>query len=145
MSKIKEIQRTCAYCGAGCQIRFSVDTEQNKILEAVPANGRTNEGTLCLKGWYGWDYLNDPQILTKRLKKPMIRKGGRSSPFEEVEWDEAISYVAARLREIKNKYGPDSIMGTGSARGAGNEANYIMQKFMRACIGTNNVDHCARI
>ena len=145
MPNTKEIQSTCAYCGAGCQIRFSVDTEQNKILEAVPANGRTNEGTLCLKGWYGWDYLNDPQILTKRLKKPMIRKGGRSSPFEEVEWDEAISYVAARLTEIKNKYGPDSIMGTGSARGAGNEANYIMQKFMRACIGTNNVDHCARI
>ncbi|MDR3343378.1 MAG: hypothetical protein LBT14_11450, partial [Treponema sp.] len=66
MANIKEIQSTCAYCGAGCQIMFSVDTEQNKILEAVPANGRTNEGTLCLKGWYGWDYLNDPQILTKR-------------------------------------------------------------------------------
>jgi formate dehydrogenase major subunit len=142
---IKEIVSTCAYCGAGCQIRFSVDTAQNKILEAAPASGRTNEGTLCLKGWYGWDYLNDPQILTKRLKKPMIRKGGKGSPFEEVEWAEAISYVAGRLTEIKNKYGPDSIMGTGSARGAGNEANYIMQKFMRACIGTNNVDHCARI
>jgi formate dehydrogenase major subunit len=145
MSNIKEIQSTCAYCGAGCQILFRVDTEQNKILEALPAKGRTNDGTLCLKGWYGWDYLNDPQILTKRLKKPMIRKGGRSSPFEEVEWDEAISYVAKRLGDIKKKYGPDSIMGTGSARGAGNEANYIMQKFMRACIGTNNVDHCARI
>jgi formate dehydrogenase major subunit len=145
MPNIKAIQSTCAYCGAGCQITFSVDTEQNKILEALPAKGRTNEGTLCLKGWYGWDYLNDPQILTKRLKKPMIRKGGRVSPFEEVEWDEAIAYVAGRLTEIKNTYGPDSIMGTGSARGAGNEANYIMQKFMRACIGTNNVDHCARI
>jgi formate dehydrogenase major subunit len=145
MSNIKEIESTCAYCGAGCQIRFSVDTEQNKILEAVPANGRTNEGTLCLKGWYGWDYLNDPQILTKRLKKPMIRKGGKGSPLEEVEWPEAIAYTAGRLSEIKQKYGPDSIMGTGSARGAGNEANYIMQKFMRACIGTNNIDHCARI
>lgn len=142
---VKQIQSTCAYCGAGCQIMFSVDTKQNKILEAAPAMGRTNEGTLCLKGWYGWDYLNDPQILTKRLRKPMIRKGGRQSPFEEVEWAEAISYTAKRLTEIKQKYGPDSIMGTGSARGAGNEANYIMQKFMRACIGTNNVDHCARI
>jgi formate dehydrogenase major subunit len=145
MSNIKEIQSTCAYCGAGCQILFTVDTDQNKVLEAVPANGRTNEGTLCLKGWYGWDYLNDPQILTKRLKKPMIRKGGRSSPLVEVEWDEAISYVAGRLTEIKKKFGPNAIMGTGSARGPGNEANYIMQKFMRACIGTNNVDHCARI
>jgi formate dehydrogenase major subunit len=145
MSNIKVIKSTCAYCGAGCQINFSVDVEHNKILEASPANGRTNDGTLCLKGWYGWDYLNDPQILTKRLKKPMIRKEGRNSPFVEVEWDEAISYVAGRLSEIKKKYGPNSIMGTGSARGAGNEANYIMQKFMRACIGTNNVDHCARI
>jgi formate dehydrogenase major subunit len=124
---------------------FTVDTDANKILEAAPAAGRTNDGTLCLKGWYGWDYLNDPQILTKRLRKPMIRKDGRKSDFVEVEWDEAISYVAGRLSEIKKKYGPDAIMGTGSARGAGNEANYIMQKFMRACIGTNNVDHCARI
>jgi formate dehydrogenase major subunit len=124
---------------------FTVDGENNKILEAVPAKGRTNDGTLCLKGWYGWDYLNDPQILTKRLKKPMIRKGGKGSVLEEVEWDEAISYTAARLTEIKEKYGPNSIMGTGSARGAGNEANYIMQKFMRSCIGTNNIDHCARI
>ena len=142
---VKQIQSTCAYCGAGCQIMFTVDTDHNKILEAEPAMGRTNEGTLCLKGHYGWDYLNDPQILTKRLRKPMIRKGGKGSPLEEVEWAEAISYTAARLTEIKKKHGPDAIMCTGSARGAGNEANYVMQKFARACIGTNNVDHCARI
>lgn len=142
---IKQIQSTCAYCGAGCQIMFTVDTEKNKILEATPAMGRTNEGTLCLKGHYGWDYLNDPQILTKRLTKPMIRKGGKGSPLEEVEWAEAIAYTAGRLSEIKAQYGPDSIMCTGSARGSGNEANYVMQKFARAAIGTNNVDHCARI
>ena len=142
---VKKIQSTCAYCGAGCQIMFTVDTDKNKILDAEPAMGRTNEGTLCLKGHYGWDYLNDPQILTKRLRKPMIRKGGRGSPLVEVEWNEAISYTAGRLSEIKNKYGPDSIMCTGSARGPGNEANYVMQKFARAAIGTNNVDHCARI
>ena len=142
---ITQVLTTCPYCGAGCQINFSVDQTQNKILEAEPANGRTNEGKLCLKGHYGWDYLNDPQILTKRLQKPMIRKGGKGSPLEEVSWKEAISYVAESLTKIKEQYGPDSIMGTGSARGAGNEANYLMQKFMRACIGTNNVDHCARI
>lgn len=72
----------------------------------------------------------------------MIRKDGK---LEEVEWEEAINYTAKRLNEIKEKYGPDSIMGTGCARGPGNEANYIMQKFMRACIGTNNIDHCARV
>jgi len=142
---VKKIQSTCAYCGAGCQIMFTVDTDKNKILEAEPAMGRTNEGTLCLKGHYGWDYLNDPQILTKRLRKPMIRKGGRGSPLVEVEWAEAISYTAGRLMEIKKKHGPDSIMCTGSARGPGNEANYVMQKFARAAVGTNNVDHCARI
>jgi formate dehydrogenase major subunit len=142
---VKQIQSTCAYCGAGCQIMFTVDQEANKILEAVPAQGRTNDGTLCLKGHYGWDYINDPQILTKRLKTPMIRKGGKDSPLEPVDWDEAIGYVAGRLQAIKDKWGPDSIMCTGSARGPGNEANYIMQKFARAAIGTNNVDHCARI
>jgi len=142
---VKKIQSTCAYCGAGCQIMFTVDTDQNKILDAEPAMGRTNEGTLCLKGHYGWDYLNDPQILTKRLRKPMIRKGGKGSPLVEVGWDEAIRYTADRLTEIKKKHGPDTIMCTGSARGPGNEANYVMQKFARAAIGTNNVDHCARI
>lgn len=141
---IKQVQTTCAYCGAGCQIMFTVDTDANKVLKAEPANGRTNQGTLCLKGRYGWDYLNDPQILTKRLRKPMIRRNGRSSPLEEVEWDEAIKFVARNLSKIKGKYGSDSIMLTGCAR-TSNENNYVMQKFARACIGTNNIDHCARI
>lgn len=141
----KQVRTTCAYCGAGCQIDFTVDTDKNKILKATPAMGRNNEGTLCLKGHYGWDFYNDPQILTKRLQHPMIRKGGKHSPLEEVSWDEAIKYVADKLNEIKKTYGPDTIECTGSARGPGNEANYIMQKFARACIGTNNVDHCARI
>lgn len=135
-----KVLTVCPYCGAGCQLYLVV--ENNKIVRAEPANGKTNEGNLCLKGHYGWDFLNDPKILTSRLKKPMIRKNGQ---LEEVEWDEAISYTASRLSEIKEKYGPDAIMGTGSARGPGNEANYIMQKFMRAAIGTNNVDHCARV
>ena len=141
---IKQVQTTCAYCGAGCQIMFTVDTDANKVLKAEPANGRTNQGTLCLKGRYGWDYLNDPQILTKRLKKPMIRRNGRSSPLEEVEWDEAIRFVARNLAKIKERYGPDSIMLTGCAR-TSNENNYVMQKFARVCVGTNNIDHCARV
>lgn len=130
----------CPYCGAGCNLYLVV--EDGKIVRAEPANGRTNEGNLCLKGLYGWDFLNDPKILTSRLKKPMIRKNGQ---LEEVSWEEAIGFTASKLKEIKEKYGPDSIMGTGCARGSGNEANYIMQKFMRAVIGTNNVDHCARV
>ena len=116
--------------------------EDGQVIRAEAAEGRTNQGNLCLKGYYGWDFLNDPQILTSRLKKPLIKKNGK---LEEVSWQEAIGFVAGKLTEIKKKYGPDAIMGTGSARGAGNEANYVMQKFMRAVIGTNNIDHCARV
>lgn len=137
---MNKVLTVCPYCGAGCKLYLTVD--DNRIVKAEPAQGRTNEGNLCLKGFYGWDFLNDPQILTARLKKPMIRKNGQ---LEEVTWNEAISFTASKLKEIKEKYGSDSIMGTGCARGSGNEANYVMQKFMRAVIGTNNIDHCARV
>ncbi|MDF2504625.1 formate dehydrogenase subunit alpha [Clostridium sp.] len=136
----KKVLTVCPYCGSGCNLYLVV--EDGKIVRAEPANGRNNEGKLCLKGYYGWDFLNDPQLLTSRLKKPMIRKNG---VLEEVSWDEAIKFTAENLMRIKAKYGPDSIMGTGSARGPGNEPNYLMQKFMRAAIGTNNIDHCARV
>lgn len=132
----------CPYCGAGCHINLVA--ENNKIVRAEGAMGRTNQGELCLKGMYGWEYLNDTKCLSPRLKRPMIRRT-RDSQFEEVSWDEAISYTAKRLSELKSKYGPDSIMLTGSARGPGNEANYVMQKFARAVVGTNNIDHCARV
>jgi formate dehydrogenase major subunit len=136
----KKILTICPYCGAGCNLYLVV--KDGNIIKAEPADGRTNEGNLCLKGYYGWDFLNNPKLLTSRIKKPMIRKNGQ---LEEVSWEEAIGFTASKLKEIKEKYGPDSIMGTGCARGSGNEANYIMQKFMRAVIGTNNVDHCARV
>ena len=136
----KKVLTVCPYCGTGCKLFLVV--EDGQVVRAEAADGRTNERNLCLKGYYGWDFLNDPQILTSRLKKPLIRKNGK---LEEVSWQEAIGFVAGKLTEIKKKYGPDAIMGTGSARGAGNEANYVMQKFMRAVIGTNNIDHCARV
>jgi formate dehydrogenase major subunit len=142
---IKEVQTTCCYCGAGCQILFTVDKDANRILDVHPVEGRTNDGKACLKGWYGWDYLNDPQILTKRLREPMIRRGGKKSPLEVVSWDEAIKFVAENFKSIKEKWGPDSFLAAASARGPGNEAGYITQKFARAVMGTNNIDHCARI
>ena len=113
-------------------------------VRAEAAQGKTNQGTLCLKGYYGWDFINDTQILTPRLKTPMIRRelGGK---LEAVSWSEALDYVATRLSAIKAKYGPDAIQTTGSSRGTGNETNYVMQKFARAVIGTNNVDCCARV
>jgi formate dehydrogenase major subunit len=142
---IKEVQTTCCYCGSGCQLMFRTDTEANKILDVWPVRGRTNDDKACLKGWYGWDFLNDPQILTRRIRQPLIRRGGRGAPLEPAGWDEAVRFVADNLQRIKDRWGPDSIMGAASARGPGNEPNYLMQKFMRACVGTNNIDHCARI
>ncbi|WPC74528.1 formate dehydrogenase subunit alpha [Vibrio porteresiae] len=132
----------CPYCGTGCKLNLLV--ENDKVVGAEPAMGRTNEGNLCLKGYYGWDFLNDTNLLTPRLKHPMIRRT-RDSKLEAVSWDEALDFAVERLTAIKEKYGADSIMTTGSARGPGNEANYVMQKFARAVIGTNNVDHCARV
>jgi formate dehydrogenase, alpha subunit, archaeal-type len=139
---MKKITSVCPYCGAGCKLKLV--TENNKIIRAEAANGKTNQSELCLKGYYGWDFLNDTKLLTPRLTQPMIRyeKGGKLTP---VSWDEAIRYTAKRLSEIKAKYGPRAIMTTGSSRGTGNETNYVMQKFARGVLNTNNVDCCARV
>lgn len=132
----------CPYCGSGCKINLLV--ENGKVVGAEGANGVTNQGELCLKGYYGWDFLNDTKLLTPRLKQPMIRrqKGGK---LEAVSWDEAIEFASSKLRTIKEKYGPEAIMHTGSSRGPGNETNYVMQKFARAVTGNNNIDCCARV
>ncbi|MBC3214539.1 formate dehydrogenase subunit alpha [Serratia fonticola] len=139
---MKKITTVCPYCGAGCKLKLVV--ENGKILRAEAADGVTNQGELCLKGYYGWDFLNDTKLLTPRLNQPLIRrvKGGK---FEAVSWEEAIRYTAQRLKEIKQQYGARAIMHTGSSRGTGNETNYVMQKFARAVIGNNNVDCCARV
>ena len=91
----KKVLTVCPYCGAGCKLSLIVDVEENKILRAEPANGRTNQGTLCLKGHYGWDFINDTKRLTKRLTKPLLRKNGE---LVEVSWDEAIGFVAGKLQ-----------------------------------------------
>ncbi len=139
---MKKITSVCPYCGAGCKLKLVVDN--NKIIRAEAADGKTNQHELCLKGYYGWDFLNDTKLLTPRLTQPMIRyeKGGKLTP---VSWDEAIRYTAKRLGEIKAKFGPRAIMTTGSSRGTGNETNYVMQKFARGVLNTNNVDCCARV
>ena len=139
---MKKVITVCPYCGSGCKINLLV--ENNKVVGAEGANGVTNEGALCLKGLYGWDFLNDTKLLTPRLTQPLIRRE-RGGEFEAVSWDEAISYASSKLKAIKEKHGPDAIMISGSSRGPGNEANYVMQKFARAAVGTNNVDCCARV
>ena len=139
---MEKVLTVCPYCGSGCKMNLLV--EDGKIVKAEGANGRTNQGELCLKGYYGWDFLNDTKILTPRLKSPMIRRQ-RGGELEAVSWDEAIDFASTRLSQIKDKYGPDSIMLSGSSRGPGNEVNYVMQKFARAVVGTNNIDCCARV
>ncbi|MCG8709113.1 formate dehydrogenase subunit alpha [Brenneria sp. 4F2] len=139
---MRKVITVCPYCGSGCKINLLV--ENGKVVGAEGANGHTNEGELCLKGYYGWDFLNDTKLLTPRLKQPLIRRH-KGEPFEAVSWPEAISFASSRLKAIKEKYGAESIMHTGSSRGPGNETNYVMQKFARAVTGNNNIDCCARV
>lgn len=120
---MKKVTTVCPYCASGCKMQLVV--EKGKIVRAEAAMGKNNQGTLCLKGYYGWDFLNDPQILTPRLKTPMIRRQ-RGGNLEAVTWEEALNYVATRLNAIKDSHGPDAIQTTGSSRGTGNETNYIM-------------------
>ncbi|NLR60785.1 formate dehydrogenase subunit alpha [Chitinophaga polysaccharea] len=126
----------CAYCGVGCEI--AVGVKEQKIVAVHPAkNAPVNKGHLCVKGRYAWEYVYAPD----RVTQPMIR---RQEQWETVSWDEAINYCAQRLTSIIKEYGPNSIGMVGSAR-ATNEDNYLVQKFARSVIGTNNVDNCARV
>ena len=140
-SQCKDLERTrttCVYCGVGCQIDLNINAGTNEIVRITSPTGVIpNNGNLCVKGRFGMDFVGSDQ----RLTTPLIKKNGN---FEEAGWDEAIDYVAKRLNEIKAKHGADSIAGLSSAK-CTNEENYVFQKFIRAAVGTNNVDHCARL
>ncbi len=130
-----KVRTTCPYCGIGCQLQLHV--KDNEIIKVTGAEDvEPNYGSLCVKGRFGYDFAHSPQ----RLKSPLLRRDGK---LEEVSWEEALDFTAKRLSEIKQVHGPDSIVGIGCARST-NESGYIMMKFMRAVIGTNNIDHCAR-
>ena len=131
----QKVVTTCAYCGVGCQIEYSV--RNGKIVDAKPANGPSNQGLLCVKGKFAFDFINHKD----RLKYPMVRKNGK---LVRASWDEALNTVAKKINEVKAEFGPDAIAGFSSARTV-NEDNYLFQKFLRAAVGTNNVDHCARL
>jgi predicted molibdopterin-dependent oxidoreductase YjgC len=135
--EIRKVRTTCTYCGVGCQMDLNI--HDGKIVKVTGNReyGPPNEGSLCVKGRFGMDFVHSPE----RLKTPLIRKNGE---LKEASWDEAYTYIAEKLSAIKKANGPDSIVGFSSAR-ATNEENYLFQKFMRAVIGTNNVDHCARL
>lgn len=126
----------CTYCGVGCNLEVS--TKNGEILSIqAPYDAEANQGHTCLKGRYAFKFYNHPD----RLKSPMIKRNGK---FEEVSWDEAYDHIAKELTRIKTANGPDAIAGISSAR-TPNEENYLMQKFIRAVVGTNNIDCCARV
>ncbi|MFP3317979.1 MAG: formate dehydrogenase subunit alpha [Thermoplasmata archaeon] len=130
-----EVKTVCPYCGVGCNI--IVVSDGNKILNIIPSKyDAINYGTICIKGWKGLSFAES----NKRLKKPLLKKG---DGFIEITWEEAIKIAVKRLKEIFEKYGPDSIGFQSSAK-CTNEDNYLMQKLARQVFKTNNVDHCAR-
>ncbi len=129
---------TCPYCGVGCQIDLNVNSKANEIVRVTsPVGCIPNDGNLCVKGRFGIEFVGHE----KRLTTPLIKRNGT---FETATWDQATNYIAERLAKIKKQNGPNSIAGLSSAK-CTNEENYIFQKFIRAVIGTNNVDHCARL
>lgn len=134
--ELKKENSICIYCGVGCKIDYYTN-KQGLLVKAMGNDDGPNRGHLCIKGRFGFDFVQNK----KRLSKPLIKKDGI---FVESEWDEALDLVAEKFSGIKAKNGPDSIAALSSAK-CTNEENYLMQKFMRAVIGTNNVDHCARL
>lgn len=133
---VQKTRTVCTYCGVGCNLEIATHNGKVKSIQA-PYNAEVNQGHTCLKGRYAFSFYNHPD----RLTSPLIKKDGE---FVAVSWDEAYSFIAARLNEIKAQHGPDSIAGISSAR-CTNEENYLMQKFIRTIIGTNNIDCCARV
>lgn len=132
----KKVRTICTYCGVGCNLDVSVLNGKVKSIQA-PFDAEVNEGHTCLKGRYAFSFYNHPD----RIRTPLIRRNG---VLETATWDEAYTFIAEKLTEIKKKHGPDAIAGISSAR-CTNEENYLMQKFIRAVIGTNNIDCCARV
>jgi formate dehydrogenase alpha subunit len=149
MQSDRVVKSTCPYCGVGCQIQLHIRDERIFRVDA-PFDTAPNYGRLCVKGRFGIDFVQHPS----RLRTPLIRRdlqaaGQRSAArgpedWREATWNEALDLVAARLSDLRERYGPDSISAYASAK-ATNEDNYLLQKYLRAVIGTNNVDHCARL
>jgi len=148
----KKVDSVCPYCGVGCLLTYNV--KNNKILYTEGRDGPSNLSRLCVKGRYGFDYINNDG----RLTKPLIRKKGVgkdldiesfdfervSEIFEETTWENAINFATSGFNEIKKSDGPSALAGFGCAKGSNEEA-YLFQKLIRTGFKTNNVDHCTRL
>jgi formate dehydrogenase alpha subunit len=135
--QLNRIQTTCTFCGCGCQLELNTLADRKVVKVTTKGEAGVNQGSLCVKGRFGFDFIHHPD----RLQKPLVKKSG---VFVEASWEEALGHVASKLQEIKNKYGAQSIGGISSSR-ATNEENYLFQKWMRACIGTNHIDNGGRL
>jgi len=147
----KEVSSVCPYCGVGCQLTYHV--KDNAIVRVEGRAGPANEERLCVKGRFGFDYVQHPQ----RLTKPLIRKAGVPksadftmdpadplSVFREATWEEALALAGGTLARLRDTHGKKSLAGFGSAKGSNEEA-YLFQKLVRTGFGSNNVDHCTRL
>ena len=130
---VRTVTTTCPYCGVGCGIKARIDPNDQIIEILDDPDNQSSLGMLCVKGRFGFSFVNHPD----RLTKPMVRKNGELTP---VEWDEAIEYVADRLSEYRG----DSF-GTLASAKATNEDGYIQQKFARLVMQSNHIDHCTRL
>jgi formate dehydrogenase alpha subunit len=135
--QLQRTTTTCGFCACGCQLELNSLAEESVVKVTTKQEAGVNGGSLCVKGRFGYDFIHHKE----RLERPLVKKSG---VFAEATWEEALSLVAARLQEVKEKYGARSIGGIASSRGT-NEENYLFQKWMRACIGTNNIDNGARL
>ena len=147
----RSVDSVCPYCGVGCQLTYHV--RDDAILYVEGRAGPANQGRLCVKGRYGFDYARHPD----RLTVPLIRKSGAPkhanrvtdaasarSYFREATWDEALALAGGSLRRLRDVHGPKALAGFGSAKGSNEEA-YLFQKLVRLGFGSNNVDHCTRL
>lgn len=132
----EKVRTTCSYCGVGCQIYLHVKNQEVVKVTGVE-DAAPNYGSLCVKGRFGYDFINSP----KRLNSPLIKKNGK---LEEASWDEALDLVANKLGSIKDDHGSQGLAVLASAR-VTNEDNYAAMKFTRAVLKTNSLDHCARL
>jgi predicted molibdopterin-dependent oxidoreductase YjgC len=132
------VHTTCPYCGVGCQIDLHL---RDDVIFRVTGryDNQVNLGNLCVKGRFGYDFVHSPD----RLDTPLVRRERTAEP-EPSSWEDGLDMVAGRLRAIRKEHGPESIAVLTSAK-CTNEENYLLQKFARAVIGTNTVDHCARL
>lgn len=133
--EVQKVKTTCPYCGTGCN--FELNVKNNQVVGVTSCDGDVNGRALCVKGRFGYSFIHHPD----RLTTPLIKKNGA---FTEATWDEAIKLVAQKLGDVKDKYGPGALAVLSSAR-CTNEENYLLQKFTRAVLGTNSIDHCARL